>query len=183
MTTKGKGLTAKGKGQPRRALIALALLAALLVPAAAHAQQTVIFVRHAERADGGATMSAGAAPADPLLSAVGEARAAKLATMLADAGIKAIYATEFRRTQDTGKPLAAKLGLTVRTMAGKDTAGLVSRLKSQHPKDVVLLIGHSNTVPDLIKALGGPAVTMRDDEYDAMYILTPATGTMTLIRF
>ena len=47
-------------------------------------------------------------PADPLLSSAGEARAARLATMLAEAGVKAIYASEFRRTQDTGKPLAAK---------------------------------------------------------------------------
>ena len=77
----------------------------------------VIVVRHAERADGGAGASTGmtGAPADPLLSAAGEARATKLATMLADSGVKAIFTTEFRRTQDTGKPLAAKLGLTTTT--------------------------------------------------------------------
>jgi hypothetical protein len=181
--SEGKGQRAKVKGRART-LIAVALLALLVVPAVAHAQQTVIFVRHAERADGGATtMAPGAPPADPLLSAAGQARAAKLATMLADAGIKGIYATEFRRTQDTGKPLATKLGLTVQAIAGKDTAGLVAKVKAQNAKDVVLVIGHSNTVPDAIKAFGGPVVTMRDDEYDAMYILTPATGAITLIRF
>jgi len=179
---KGQRSKVKGKG-PLTLALATLLGMALLLPAEAFAQQTVIFVRHAERADGGAAMAPGAAPADPLLSAIGEARAAKLATMLADAGIKAIYATEFRRTQDTGKPLAARLGLTVQAIAGKDTAGLVAKVKSQNAKDVVLVIGHSNTVPDLITALGGPVVTMRDDEYDAMYILTPATGTITLIRF
>ena len=183
LRNEGKGQRAKGKGSDGSTLIAVALFAALFVPAVASAQQTVIFVRHAERADGGAAMAPGAAPADPLLSAIGKARAARLATMLADAGIKAIYASEFRRTQDTGKPLAAKLGLTVQAVSGKDTAALVAKVKAHNAKDVILVIGHSNTVPDAIKALGGPIVTMRDDEYDAMYILTPATGVIMLIRF
>jgi phosphohistidine phosphatase SixA len=103
--------------------------------------------------------------------------------MLADAGIKAIYASEFRRTQDTGKPLAAKLGLTVQAVAAKDAAVLVSKVKAEHPKDVVLIIGHSNTVPEAIKAFGGPAVKMADDEYNAIYVLAPSTGALTLIRY
>ena len=165
-------------------LLALALLSLALMPAVADAQSLVIFVRHAERADGGAGASNMAtAPADPLLSAAGEARAARLATMLADAGVKAIFATEFRRTQDTGKPLAAKLGLTVQQMPGRDGAALVAKLKAEHAKDVVLVIGHSNTVPEVIKAFGGPAVKMADDEYNAIYVLAPATGALTLIRY
>lgn len=164
--------------------ILYALCFVLFLPAIASAQSLVIFVRHAERADGGAGAAmASGAPADPLLSAAGEARAAKLAAMLADSGIKAIVATEFHRTQDTGKPLAKKLGLTVQSIAAKETAALVQKLKSEHVRDVVLVIGHSNTVPELIKAFGGPVVTMRDDEYDAMYLLNPATGAMTLIRY
>ena len=165
-------------------LTALALTLLVLTPAAAYAQSLVIFVRHAERADGGAqaqTMTS--TPADPLLSAAGEARAAKLAMMLADAGIKAIYTSEFRRTQDTGKPLAAKLGLTVQAVAARDATVLVSKVKAEHPKDVVLVIGHSNTVPEAIKAFGGPAVKMADDEYNAIYVLAPSTGALTLIRY
>ena len=123
------------------------------------------------------------APADPLLSAAGEARAQKLATMLADSGIKAIFATEFQRTQDTGKPLAAKLGLTVQSIPARTPPALVAKLKTDHAKDVVLVIGHSNTMPAAIKAFGGPAITMRDDEYDAMYVFNPATGAVTLIRY
>lgn len=160
------------------------LLAALSLPSVAWAQQTIIFVRHAERADGGAGVNAmTATPADPPLSAAGEARAQKLATMLADAGIEAIFATEFKRAQDTGKPLAARLGLTVQAVAAKDPAALVAKLKGEHSKDTVLIIGHSNTLPDLIKAFGGRAITIREDEYDAMYVLTPATGALTLIRY
>ena len=164
-------------------LLALTLLSLTLAPAIAHAQSLVIFVRHAERADGGAAMAGTGTSADPLLSAAGEARAARLATMLADAGVKAIFATEFRRTQDTGKPLAAKLGLTVQQMPGRDGAALVAKLKAEHAKDVVLVIGHSNTVPEVIKAFGGPAVKMADDEYNAIYVLAPATGALTLIRY
>jgi len=178
---KGKG--AKGEGKTLRAILG-ALLIALAVPAVASAQQMVIFVRHAERADGGpgaATMTG--APADPLLSPAGQARAAKLATMLAEAGVKAIFATEFHRTQDTGKPLAAKLGIEVQSVPANDAAALIAKVKANYSKDVVLIIGHSNTVPAVIKALGGPVVTMRDDEYDAIYILNPATGACTLIRY
>jgi broad specificity phosphatase PhoE len=137
----------------------------------AFAQQTVIVVRHAERADGGVTAggsSMTAAPADPALSAAGEARAAKLADMLRDAGVAAVYATEYRRTADTGRPLAKARGLDVRQMAARDTAALAARLKAEHAKDVVVVIGHSNTVPEIISALGGPTITMRDDEYDAL---------------
>ena len=153
----------------------------VLAPSLAFAQHLVIVVRHAERADGGA-MSA-AKQTDPLLSVEGEARAKRLAAMLADSGIRAIYATEYKRTQDTAKPIAEKLGLKVQIQKGQDTAGLVALLKSSHAKDVVLVVGHSNTLPDIIKSLGGPAFKIPDDEYDTIYFLVPATGTLSKIRY
>ena len=160
------------------------VILAVLISTTAAAQQTVIFVRHAERADGGAgTPSMTGAPADPLLSAAGEARAAKLATMLADAGIKGIYTSEFKRTQDTAKPLAAKLGLAIEVVPSKDAAGLAAKIKAAHARDSVLIIGHSNTIPELIRAFGGPEVKIADEEYSGVYILTPSTGTLTLIRY
>jgi broad specificity phosphatase PhoE len=162
----------------------LALVLALL-PAIASAQQTVIVVRHAERADFGAGANTGMTdkPADPPLSAAGEARAAKLAAMLADAGVTAIFTTEFKRTQDTAKPLAAQRGLKSLTMSAKDTEGLIARIRKEHAKDVVLIVGHSNTVPDIVKAFTGKVITMKDDEYDAMIVLTPSTASMVLIRY
>jgi broad specificity phosphatase PhoE len=178
-----KGQRAKGKGEITCTVMAV-LLVALLLPSVASAQQTIIFVRHAERADSGASVDMmTAAPADPPLTAAGEARANKLAAMLADAGIKAIFATEFKRAQETGKPLAVRLGLVVQTVPAKDPAALIARLKSEHPHDIVLVVGHSTTLPDLIKAFGGRTIAMRDDEYDAMYVLTPATGALVLIRY
>lgn len=156
---------------------------AALVPAVATAQKLVIAVRHAERADGGAGAGMTGAAADPLLSPEGEARARRLAAMLADAGITAIYATEFRRTQDTAKPVAERLGLAVRTTPARDTGALVAALSKAHANDVVLIVGHSNTVPALIKALGGPDVTIADDEYSALLVLVPSTGVLTKIRY
>lgn len=159
-------------------------LSLLAVPAAAHAQKLVYVVRHAERADGGAPASSmSGAPADPSLSSAGEARAAKLAAMLADAGITAIYATEFKRTQETAKPLATKLHVAVSTVAASQTAALVADLKSKHANDVVLVVGHSNTMPAVIKALGGPDVIVGDNDYDGLFVFVPASGTVSKIKF
>jgi broad specificity phosphatase PhoE len=163
----------------------LAVIVAVLMSATAAAQQTVIFVRHAERADGGAGApnAMSGAPADPSLSDMGVARAARLATMLADAGVKGIFTSEFKRTQETAKPLASKLGLAIEAVPSKDAAGLAAKIKAAHARNTVLVIGHSNTIPDLIRAFGGPAIKIGDDEYSGIYILTPSTGTLTVIRY
>ncbi len=64
----------------------------------------------------------------------------------------------------------------------RDTDGLVARLRAEHAGGVVLLVGHSNTVPAIIKALGGPDVTIGDMEYDNLFIFVPATRTLSRIR-
>jgi broad specificity phosphatase PhoE len=161
----------------------IGLAGALLVPSAADAQRLVLLVRHAERADGGAPPAGMMAPADPELSDAGKSRAARLAAMLADAGITAVVATEFRRTQETARPLAEKLRLAVATVPQADSAGLLNRLKTRHAGDVVLVVGHSNTVPAIITALGGPKITIADTDYDSLFVLVPATGALTRIRY
>jgi broad specificity phosphatase PhoE len=157
----------------------------LLMSATAAAQQTVIFVRHAERADGGAggTNAMTGTPADPSLSEAGVTRAARLAAMLADAGVKGIYTSEFKRTQETARPLASKLGLTLEIVPSRDAAGLAAKIKATHARDTVLIVGHSNTIPELVRAFGGPGIKIADDEYSGIYILTPSTGALTLIRY
>lgn len=162
-------------------LVVAGALLLVLIPALASAQHLVIVVRHAERADGGAMATA--KQTDPLLSAEGEARAKRLAAMLAESGINAVFATEYKRTQDTAKPIAGKLGLKVQLHKAQDSAGLAALLKSAHAKDVVLVVGHSNTMPEVIKALGGPSFTIPDDEYGTIYFLVPATGTLSKIRY
>jgi len=157
------------------------VLGLLCAPAGAFAQKLVFVVRHAERADDGTSMMHGRP--DPSLSAAGAARAARLAQMLADSNIKGIYVTEYRRTQETAKPLAAKLGIELRQVDSADIAGLLRRLRDECPADVVLVVGHSNTVPGILKALGGDDVKIADDEYDNLFLIVPRTGTMTRIRF
>jgi broad specificity phosphatase PhoE len=155
----------------KRTLITLCLTVAFAAPAAA--QRIVFLVRHAERAD----TSPGTSPtmaADPDLSDAGRARAESLATALKDAHITAIYATEFKRTQQTAAPLAKALGLTVKIVTSKGAADLIKQLKAG--KGNVLVVGHSNTVPDIIKGLGvTTTVTIGDDEFDNMFLVTSGT--------
>jgi phosphohistidine phosphatase SixA len=166
----------------RPLVLSLGLLTVL--PAIAGAQQLIYVVRHAERADGGAGAAGQMQGApDPPLSAAGETRAARLATMLADAGITAIYATEFRRTQDTVRPLASKLKLDVTRYASRDAAALVSALKKDQARGIVLIAGHSNTLPPIVKALGGGDITIRDDEYDSLFVIVPGAGVVSRLRF
>lgn len=146
------------------------LCAALLLAGAssAFAQATVFVVRHAERADSGGP-TGGTMAADPDLSAAGRARAESLATVLKDAGIVVVFATEFKRTQQTAAPLAKATGLSV-TTAPTETAALVEIVKATIGN--VLVVGHSNTVPELIKALGVTTpVTVGDAEYDNLFIV------------
>lgn len=166
-----------------RYVLVLAVLstAATLWPASVSAQQLVYVVRHAERADDG--MAASGRQADPELSATGQARAARLAGMLADAGVSAVYATEFKRTQHTVKPLADRLGFAVQVSPARDVAGLVARLRTDHADDIVVLVGHSNTVPALIKALGGPDITLGEADYDNLFIVVPASGAVSRIKY
>jgi broad specificity phosphatase PhoE len=165
----------------REGLVAGAFLLLACMPALAEAQM-IILVRHAERADGGATAATGMTGSpDPSLSEAGRARAARLATMLADAGVTAIYTTEYQRTRQTAAPLAAALGIEARMVPAREQASLLETLKA-HRQGAVLVVGHSNTVPAIIAALGGPAVQVADDEYDNLFILAPG-GLLTRVRF
>jgi len=169
-----------------RSIRTLSLASALLLSlaASAAAQQTIFVVRHAERTDGGATGAPGmVSPAnDPPLSAAGKARAARLASMLRSAGIAHVFTTEYKRTRETAAPLAGQLKLTPVMAAAKDPEPLVARVRQV--KGNVLIVGHSNTVPDLLKRLGvKDAVTIGDDEYDNLFIVVrPAAGDPTLIK-
>jgi broad specificity phosphatase PhoE len=127
---------------------------------------TIILVRHAEK-------NIEPANPDPDLSPAGQARAQELARMFGDAGIKAIYATQYKRTQQTVKPLADKLGVPATTVEAKNTAELVKQIRAQHNGDVVFIAGHNNTVPEIIAALGGPQLSIiPETEFDNLYVVT-----------
>jgi len=163
----------------RLARRALPLVLVLATAAPSFAQRAVFVVRHAERADAGMS-----ATPDPRLSAAGEARAERLAALLAAAGVTAAYATEYRRTVTTVEPLARHLGLSIQQVPAKDTAALAGRIRASGPDDVVVVAGHSNTVPDILKALGvAEPVTIADDEYDNLFIVVPrGSGPPALLR-
>jgi broad specificity phosphatase PhoE len=149
-----------------RAILSACLLLALAVPAAA--QQTIFVVRHAERADaasGGSPMMA----SDPDLSEAGRTRAQGLASALKDAGITAIYTTQYKRTIQTAEPLAKALGLQPTVVDGGDLKGLIEKLKGGGN---ALVVGHSNTVGTVLEALGvKDPVRVADEDYDNLFIV------------
>ena len=128
---------------------------------------TVILVRHAEKA---------VVPPenkDPDISMEGEKRAAELAKMFGDAGIGAIFVSQYKRTQQTVKPLADKLGLTATPVEAQKTPELIKQIRAQKAGQVVFVAGHNNTVPEVIAALGGPKLPIiPETQYDNLYILT-----------
>lgn len=128
---------------------------------------TVILVRHAEKA------IVPPENKDPDLSAAGVARAEAIRKMFGDAGVAAIYATQFKRTQQMAKPLAEKLGLTVTQADARNTADLVKQIRAKNAGQVIFVAGHNNTVPEIIAALGGPKLpVIPETEYDNLFILT-----------
>ncbi len=153
----------------------LVSLTAISIPASAQDGSTTVFlVRHAEKM---------AEKNDPELSASGKSRAAHLAALLADANISGIFSTDFARTRDTAAPLADALGQEVRLYDPAAPGQLVASLKSSPGR--YLVVGHSNTVPDLVERLGGtpgPAIDEKT-EYDRLYVLTLGAedGTTTVL--
>jgi broad specificity phosphatase PhoE len=152
---------------------AVALMLAINTGVAAQGTSTtVIVVRHAEKA---------AMPADdPPLTFEGQARARDLVDALRNAGVTAVITTQFLRTRDTGQPTASALGMAaevVPTSSATHVQDVVSAIR-RHAGQTVLVVGHSNTVPAIVEALGAakPA-SICDAEYDNMYVVTiPPTG-------
>lgn len=127
---------------------------------------TVILVRHAEKKID---------PSDPdvHLSPEGEARAQEIARVLGEAGVTAIYATQYMRTQQTAKPLADRLSVPITKVDSSNSAEVVSQIRSKNKGGVVFVAGHNNRVPEIIKELGGPTFpTIPEDQYDNMFIVT-----------
>jgi broad specificity phosphatase PhoE len=160
-------------GRGRGAALAM-LLAALFTAAHASAQQAVIVVRHAEKVD---------SSSDAALSATGRARAKALATLLRQAGVTHIITSEFQRTRQTAAPLASALGLTAEQVPAGDLPALVARLRALDPAAIVLVVGHSNTIPPILTALGWPGTLVLDEgDFDDAFVLAPHPGQPALVR-
>ena len=153
--------------RPPRLLRNIFLALAVLLPGMALAEPSAIYlVRHGEKASIGQ---------DPALTPQGQQRAQTIATILQRAGVQAIFSTPTARTLQTAQPLAQQLGLTVEQYDPAKPKALVARVKAvQGP---ALVVGHSNTLPELVRLFGGePGHDIADDEYDRLYQLTPAPG-------
>jgi broad specificity phosphatase PhoE len=127
---------------------------------------TIILIRHAEK-------NVEPGNADPGLSPAGQVRAQELVRMFGDAGIGAIYVSQYKRTQQTVKPLADKLGIPITQVDAKNTAEVIKQIRARHNGDVVFVSGHNNTVPEIIAALGGPRLPIiPETEFDNLYVVT-----------
>jgi broad specificity phosphatase PhoE len=145
------------------------------------ATTTVIFVRHAEK-----DLSV---QDDPPLSASGRERVAELTRQLVDsdvvAGIDAIYATPFLRTRQTAEPLAARLNIPINNYDPDDNETVLETILKEHKGKIVLVVGHSDTIPTLIADLGASkkVPSIAEDEYDNLYLVSiPWFGKTKTIR-
>lgn len=153
--------------------ISLAAALAVATPTYARAQSSntvVILVRHAEKAAEPGT--------DPALSAAGEARARALADAFQSTKIAAVLTTPFKRTIATAAPLAKAEGVTpvvVPVNAGVPAyaRSVADMVRNDYAGRAVVIVGHSNTIPAVITALGGPTVNdLCENEYSTVYTLT-----------
>ncbi len=138
---------------------------------------TVFLVRHAERD------TTPPAP-DPPLNEAGKLRAQELARLLGKCGIKAIIPSQFLRTQQTAEPLAKQLGLTPTPIpvnpnpanpqeVSEQSVKAITAKIEQHRGQTVLVVGHGNSVPAVIKALGGDLIpTIGEKEFDNLFVVT-----------
>ena len=126
------------------------------------AETVVVLVRHADRAPGQKTDE---------LAAWGVARSRELARVLQKAGVSAAIVSDTNRAAQTAAPLAAASGITPIVLPAKDFAAIAGEVR-KHPGETVLIVGHSNTVPSIIAALGGPQLPdLADSEFDDLFVL------------
>jgi broad specificity phosphatase PhoE len=169
----------------RRRTQAIVIYTAIAIGLAAffesQATTTMIFVRHAEKA---------LLPADdPPLSEAGRARAAELERQLVDAdvvaGIDAIYSTSYRRTIETAQPVADALNLEISHYDPDEEEAELARMLKDHKGKIILIVGHSNTVPSMIAELGASKLVppIAEFEYDNIYLVSiPWFGKTKTIR-
>lgn len=127
---------------------------------------TVILVRHAEK-------KIEPENPDPDLAPEGFERAQEIARVFAGSGINVIYATQYKRTQQTVKPLADRTGVTVSLLDSTQTDELVSRIQTTHRGQTVFIAGHNNSVPAIVSMLSGETHPLiPESEYDNLYVVT-----------
>ncbi|MCH7476244.1 MAG: histidine phosphatase family protein [Gemmatimonadetes bacterium] len=133
-------------------------------------------VRHAEQAN---------EAEDPALTSAGQQRADMLAEFLRDARITGIFTSEAQRTRQTARPLAEALSLTAVEIPRDEVDHLISAVRQQQPEGRVLIVGHSQTIPLILRALGfEDYVEIQQSEYDNVFQVLPRSeGTPLVFRY
>jgi len=129
---------------------------------------TVVVLRHAEKDTASSTN-------DDLvtLSPEGHARAQTLAQVLENSGASVIFVTQKLRTQQTAEPLASARNITPTQIDAANTNELVRQVRSSDNRGrVIVVVGHGDTVPLIVNGLGGGTVTVGDNEFDNLFVLT-----------
>ena len=149
----------------------LALAACATTPGAATPEPTFYVMRH---------LNTPAGQRDPDLTAEGSAAAARLPQLFASERLAAIYVSNFKRTAQTAAAVAARFGLSPIVYDPADTPGLIARVRSGPLP--ALIVGHSNTEPDIVQQLGGtrPGPLAHEDFGDVWRV--SADGTTTKLR-
>jgi broad specificity phosphatase PhoE len=153
--------------------LALTLLLVASTSGPIYAQKTIVLVRHAEKVDEPGR--------DPALTDAGRARAEALADILADMHVTHVISSQFERTKGTAQPTANRAGLTIEVIgagASQDALqAVVDAVGSRAEGETILIVGHSNTTPRLVHALGGPALEdLQEHEYDSIYVVQQAAA-------
>jgi len=147
--------------RPAAALL-LAILAACAGLAPEPGGPAYYAMRHLQKAEG----------PDPALSAAGRANAERLAGWFGGDAPGAIYVSTTRRARETAAPLAARLGLTAKEYDPSDTPALVARVRAEAGR--VLIVGHSNTVPEIVERLGGARPgELGEADYGDVWVVWP----------
>ena len=149
----------------------LIIFIGLLSQQALHAQKTlkVWVVRHAEK------LTDNPNEKDPHLSQLGVERAEALKKYLGGQKIDSIFSTNYKRTKLTGFPLADKIGINIKAYGPENQKALAKQLKENAKGKKIVIIGHSNTVLDIIEAFGGekPIKELNEEsDYDYIFALT-----------
>ena len=142
--------------------LALILSIPLLVVTGINAAPFVFIVRHAEKAS--------TSDKDPDLSLQGQKHADSLAHILQDSQITSVVVTEFKRTQETAAATAKAAHLSPTMIPASDVGALVEKLRALNGN--ALVVGHGNTIPDLLKALGiATPVSIPEDDYSEIFVV------------
>ncbi len=127
---------------------------------------TVILVRHAEK-------KIEPDNPDPDLTPEGVERALEIARVFGESGVNAIYATQYKRTQQTVKPLSDRTSVPITLLDSKQTDQLVERIQTELRGKTVFVAGHNNTVPAIVSRLSGETYpVIPETEYDNLFIVT-----------